>query len=401
MAISFPTTSLVANVTTYYYNNKSWIWTGTIWQSLAIGTGSQGLQGIQLYGLQGIQGVRSSQGIQGSQIQGIQAIQGIQGSGFQGIQGPTSTIQGRQGVQGSQIQGIQGIQGSQIQGRQGTTATIQGIQGIQAYTLQGIQGIQGSQIQGRQGTTSVVVGSTGLQGLQGIQGWSIQGIQGRQGINARFQGIQGPIGTQGIQGVQGFYPDSALQVVQLFGNTNPWSSSTPPSEALYAWTVDNYSYNAIYIPTFGTTLSPGFTLSFYQGTDTKIFVSMFASAYTYVSGGALGATSVTVSTIGSDISPGMYLKATTGITTASLTTITSIVGNTINFTPAASAQISGSIIAYPIGNSIWGQQNKSFPFVGSYYAYAPFFSTRTKGSIVQCIYLGNDSWIATGDGEAF
>ena len=54
MAISFPTTGLTPNVTTYTYSGRTWLWTGTVWQSVGTVTGAQGLQGVQ--GVQGIQG---------------------------------------------------------------------------------------------------------------------------------------------------------------------------------------------------------------------------------------------------------------------------------------------------------------------------------------------------------
>ena len=39
MAISFPTTGLTPNVTTYTYSSRTWIWTGTVWQSVGTVTG--------------------------------------------------------------------------------------------------------------------------------------------------------------------------------------------------------------------------------------------------------------------------------------------------------------------------------------------------------------------------
>ena len=102
MPINFPTTGLVANVTTYSYDGRTWIWTGFVWQS--VGT-VQGLQGTT--GTKGIvfdtvppanQGVLwvnpnlSSSSIQGATgTQGNVGIQGPPGvQGVQGIQGPTS-----------------------------------------------------------------------------------------------------------------------------------------------------------------------------------------------------------------------------------------------------------------------------------------------------------------------
>ena len=45
MAISFPTTGLTPNVTTYTFSSRTWIWTGTVWQSVGTVTGAQGTQG--------------------------------------------------------------------------------------------------------------------------------------------------------------------------------------------------------------------------------------------------------------------------------------------------------------------------------------------------------------------
>ena len=77
MPINFPTTELTPNVTTYTYNGLTWIWTGSVWQSV----GSVSVQGTQ--GTQGIQGAQST----------IQGIQGLQGSaGTSGIGGANSPI---------------------------------------------------------------------------------------------------------------------------------------------------------------------------------------------------------------------------------------------------------------------------------------------------------------------
>jgi hypothetical protein len=61
---------------------------------------------------------------------------------------------------------------------------------------------------------------------------------------------------------------------------------------------------------------------------------------TYASGGALGATSVVISTSNSNIAVGQEI---TGTGFAGNTVVTSISGTTINFLPAAIGQISGTI----------------------------------------------------------
>jgi hypothetical protein len=93
MAISFPSTGLVPNVTTYTYSNKTWLWTGAAWKAVLTYPsqgiqGSQGFQGIQ--GPQGLQGTFGLQGTQGISVQGSQGPQGIQGA--VGIQGPLTGI---------------------------------------------------------------------------------------------------------------------------------------------------------------------------------------------------------------------------------------------------------------------------------------------------------------------
>jgi hypothetical protein len=47
MPIDFPTTGLTPDVTTYTYSGRTWIWTGTVWQSVGTAQGVQGVQGVQ------------------------------------------------------------------------------------------------------------------------------------------------------------------------------------------------------------------------------------------------------------------------------------------------------------------------------------------------------------------
>jgi len=61
MAISFPTTGLTPNVTTYTYSGRTWLWTGTVWQSVGTAQGLTGTQGIT--GPQGTQGILGNKGI--------------------------------------------------------------------------------------------------------------------------------------------------------------------------------------------------------------------------------------------------------------------------------------------------------------------------------------------------
>jgi len=83
MAISFPTTGLTPNVTTYTYSGRTWVWTGTVWQSVGTATGAQGTTGSQ--------GATGTQGPAGTGTQGIQGIQGVQGASGSGGGGGSST----------------------------------------------------------------------------------------------------------------------------------------------------------------------------------------------------------------------------------------------------------------------------------------------------------------------
>ena len=81
MAINFPTTGLVANVTTYTYQGYTWLWNGATWQS--VGT-VQGLTGPQ--GNTGVQGIQGTRGLQGSQPGIATYIQPTQPSLSLGVQ---------------------------------------------------------------------------------------------------------------------------------------------------------------------------------------------------------------------------------------------------------------------------------------------------------------------------
>jgi len=116
MAINFPTSGLVAGTTTYTYANHTWLWSGTVWQS--VGT-AQGVQGIQGFPGQGIQGPAGS-------VQGIQGIQGLQGFGYAQLQGTTGN-QGTQGIQGSSSGYTAPTIGSTLIGSGSTVTTIAGL----------------------------------------------------------------------------------------------------------------------------------------------------------------------------------------------------------------------------------------------------------------------------------
>jgi len=65
MPINFPNTGLVANVTTYTYGSKTWMWNGSAWDAVSSVQAPQGAQGIQ--GGQGTTGNTGAQGPTGSQ----------------------------------------------------------------------------------------------------------------------------------------------------------------------------------------------------------------------------------------------------------------------------------------------------------------------------------------------
>jgi hypothetical protein len=135
MPISFPTSGLTANVTTYSFGGLTWLWTGYVWQSV----GSVSVQGLQ--GTQGIQGVQGTIGLTGSNGgSGPSGAQGLTG-GF-GIQG----IQGTQGTQG--IQGIQGFFGTSPIVYPATTASV-------GFTVQGLTGQTGRLTEWKIGATTL------------------------------------------------------------------------------------------------------------------------------------------------------------------------------------------------------------------------------------------------------
>jgi len=131
MPITFPTSGLTANVTTYTYGGLTWLWTGSVWQSV----GSVSVQGIQ--GTQGLQGTIGLQGFTGSAggtgptgAQGLtggfgtQGIQGLQGIGFgtSQIVYPTNTAS-----VGFAVQGLSGQTGRLTEWRNSSGTPLSGI----------------------------------------------------------------------------------------------------------------------------------------------------------------------------------------------------------------------------------------------------------------------------------
>jgi hypothetical protein len=126
MPINFPTTGLTPNVTTYTYSGLTWLWTGSVWQSV----GSVSVQGTQ--GNQGLQGTIGLQGFTGAGG----------GAGPQGVQGLTGGF----GIQG--IQGVQGFFGTSPVVYPTTTASV-------GLTVQGLTGQTGRLTEWKIGATTL------------------------------------------------------------------------------------------------------------------------------------------------------------------------------------------------------------------------------------------------------
>ena len=128
MPITFPTSGLTANVTTYTYGGLTWLWTGSVWQSVGSVSvqGTQGTQGISNQGVQGTIGLTGSAG----------------GAGPAGAQGLTGGF----GLQG--IQGIQGFFGTSTIVYPTTTASV-------GFTVQGLTGQTGRLTEWKIGATTL------------------------------------------------------------------------------------------------------------------------------------------------------------------------------------------------------------------------------------------------------
>jgi hypothetical protein len=134
MPITFPTSGLTPNVTTYTYSGLTWLWTGSVWQSVGSvsvqGTqGNQGLQGtIGLQGFTGAGGGAGPQGVQGlTGGFGIQGIQGLQGTGLGTSQVVYPTTSASVGFA---VQGLTGQTGRLIEWRNPTGTALSGIDSV-------------------------------------------------------------------------------------------------------------------------------------------------------------------------------------------------------------------------------------------------------------------------------
>lgn len=122
---SFPTSGLVANVTTYSSSGRTWIWNGTTWDSIGTAQGATGSQGIQ--GTKGKYTVSSTP--PSSPIDGDAWLDNTSArlfiyTGTEWFE-PYDNFNGLQGTQG--IQGIQGTTGTtnfSINNQTGTSYTL-------------------------------------------------------------------------------------------------------------------------------------------------------------------------------------------------------------------------------------------------------------------------------------
>ena len=246
MPLSFPSNPTLNQ--TYSYSGRTWIWNGSVWQSVgttvAVGpAGAQGTAGSN--GAQGLQGpnaaITFSDTPPMSPLLGDRWTDSTTGSGYTYIYDGNNYSWVELSASGfAGLQGPQGIQGVSAVGTQGLTGT------------QGALGLQG--VQGTNGDTGVIgpVGTQGLQGLQGggfnqaqgtqgLQGLVGQGIQGTDGIQGPYgpTGLQGNNGPQGVQGVQGTYPTT---VGITFSNTT-FTGTTTVAQLLEAATVNQSPLN--------------------------------------------------------------------------------------------------------------------------------------------------------------
>ena len=198
MPLSFPSNPTLNQ--TYSYSGRTWIWNGSVWQSVgttvAVGpAGAQGTAGSN--GAQGLQGpnaaITFSDTPPMSPLLGDRWTDSTTGSGYTYIYDGNNYSWVELSASGfAGLQGPQGIQGVSAVGTQGLTGT------------QGALGLQG--VQGTNGDTGVI-GPVGTQGLQGLQGGGFNQAQGTQGL----QGSAGPTGIQGLDGIQGPYGPTGLQ----------------------------------------------------------------------------------------------------------------------------------------------------------------------------------------------
>lgn len=188
MAIAFPTTGLTAGVTVYSYSGRTWLWTGTVWQSVGTVSGSQGTTGST--GPQGATG---------------QSIQGATGQSIQGTTGSAATI-----AVGTTTTGAAATAAAVTNSGTSSAATFN-------FTIpQGIQGATGadSTIQGPTGTAASIAVGTTYTGTAGTAA-SVQNMgtstsatlqfvipQGIQGATGAASTVQGPAGTS-VQGSTG------------------------------------------------------------------------------------------------------------------------------------------------------------------------------------------------------
>jgi collagen type VII alpha len=195
MALGFPTTGLVTNVTTHSINNRTWLWNGQAWQlrSSFVGyTGSRGFQGdIGYVGSKGESSYTYSDNPPPNPVvgdrwfntyDGVELVWTADNDGIQWVEVSASGFIGKIGYTGSSgaysaigFTGSLGYVGSQ--GEIGYTGS------SGAYAAIGFTGSKGF-------TGSSGVGFTGSKGIQGDKGYT--GSIGPIGIG--YTGSQGSVG---------------------------------------------------------------------------------------------------------------------------------------------------------------------------------------------------------------
>ena len=193
MSLGFPTTGLVANVTTYLHGGRTWIWTGSAWQLQSVLNGYVGSQGywgsVGYFGSTGYWGSVGDTGYTGSQ--GIQGVRGLQGNsikgdpGFAGSQGPSGAYAAL-GYAGSK--GDVGYAGSAGSGYTGSFGFV-GYTGSIGAGYVGSQGVPGAYSAvgytgsiGPTGSPGGYTGSAAYMGSRGYAGSAGPGYTGSQGI---------------------------------------------------------------------------------------------------------------------------------------------------------------------------------------------------------------------------
>ena len=208
MAIAFPTTGLTAGVTLYSYSGRTWLWTGTVWQSVGTVSGATGATGsaatvavgTTTTGAAATAASVTNSGTTSAAVFNFTVPQGVQGAtgADSTVPGPTGT--GYSGVTSTSSQSVSigaktwtlntagaFITGDRIRAIQSATAYVEGTATVTGTTLTMTSDVS-------VGTTGPYTNWTfsiaGLQGIQGATGASVQGATGSQGTTLSLQNVQ-------------------------------------------------------------------------------------------------------------------------------------------------------------------------------------------------------------------